>query len=141
MTAIQTRIATPADAVDFVRLNAAFNEVTLTREQAEANLSTGADRVILAIAEGNAVGFAGVLIVPRACYAEPYAEVTELYVDPIYRRQGAAQALMRHAEQLAREGGAPEITVCTGWDNMAGQQLYHGLGYVNDDLKLVKRLQ
>lgn len=138
---LETRFATPEDAADFIRLNAAFNEVTLTHEQAEANLRAGLDRVILALSDGTAAGFACVLIIRRVCYVEPYAEVTELYVDPAYRRRGVAQLLMQHAEKLVCAAGAPEITVCTGWDNMAGQQLYHGLGYVNDDLKLAKKLR
>ena len=134
-------MATPADVADFIRLNTAFNEVTLTHEQAEANLRSGADRVILARLDGNVVGFGCVLIIQMVCNSAPYAEVTELYVDPNYRRQGVAQAIMQHAEQLSRAAGAPEITVCTGWDNMTGQQLYHGLGYINDDLKLAKKLR
>lgn len=137
---LEIRQATPEDAATFIRLNAAFNDVTLTHAQALANLQVGLDRVLLAWVDGNAAGFACVLIIRRVCYVEPYAEVTELYVDPTYRRQGVAQALMQHAEQLARDAGAAEITACTDWDNMAGQQLYHGLGYTNDDLKLAKKL-
>ncbi len=138
---IETRLATPEDALAFIELNAAFNGVTLTHEQAEGNLRAGLDRVILAFANENVAGFACVLIIRRVCYIAPYAEVTELYVDPAYRRQGVAQVLMQHAEHLAHAAKATEITVCTGWDNMAGQQLYHGLGYVNDDLKLAKTLR
>lgn len=137
---IEVRPATLDDATEFIRLNAAFNEVTLSMEQAEKNLREAKDRVLLAMVDGQVAGFACVLIIQLACYDEPSVEVTELYVEPSFRRQGVAKTLMQHAEALARASGAGEITICTGWDNMAGQQLYHGLGYKNDDVKLVKSL-
>lgn len=123
-----------------MRLNAAFNEVTLTIEQAEKNLRNAGDRVLLATFDGQIAGFACLLVIQLACYGEPSAEVTELYVEPSFRRQGVAKALMMHAEALARASGAGEMIICTGWDNMAAQQLYHGLGYKNNDVQLVKGL-
>lgn len=137
---IEVRPATLDDVAEFIRLNAAFNEVTLTIRQAEKNLREAKDQVLLASVNGQVAGFACVLIVQLACYGEPSAEVTELYIEPSFRRQGVAKALMEHAEVLARAAGAGEIVVCTGWNNTAGQQLYHGLGYKNDDVKLVKNL-
>ena len=137
---IEIRLATPDDAAEFMRLNVAFNEVTLTQEQAAANLRHAADRVLLAVNDGCVVGLAAVLIEQRVCYVAPYAEVTELYIEPEHRRQGVAQMLMQYAEQMARAAGADELTVCTGFDNTAGQRLYLRLGFENDDVKLAKRL-
>ena len=137
---IHTRIATPRDAADFIRLNAIFNEITLTQAQAAKNLATCTERVILAEVDGRAVGFACVLMLQLVCYPEFGAEITELFVDEAHRRQGVGAALLQHAEQLCREVGANNITICTGFDNVMAQRLYHKLGYINDDIRLRKKL-
>ena len=51
MTIPAIRIATPADAAAFARLNALFNEVTLSETLAARHLTTCAERVLLAACE------------------------------------------------------------------------------------------
>jgi ribosomal protein S18 acetylase RimI-like enzyme len=62
-------------------------------------------------------------------YADPYAELTELYVDPSFRRRGLGRALIGYAEQLARAHGATELLIMTGTGNVAAQALYRAAGY------------
>src|SRR5512132_2489518 len=101
------RIATPSDAGDLARMNAAFNGVFDSAAQIAARLAACADieTAILAELDGQVVGFACVRVVPCVLYAEPYAELTELYVEPAFRRRGIARALIARAEQLARARG------------------------------------
>ena len=141
MSEIRTRLATPADADAFIRLNALFNDVTLTRAQAAKNLATCAERVILAEVDGHVVGFACLFVLQMVCYPEFGAEVTELFVEAAHRRRGVGDALMRHAEQVCRDAGANNIVVCTGTDNVTAQRLYHRHGYVDDDIRLRKQLR
>jgi len=98
------RTATPADAGDLARMNAAFNGVSDSAAQIAARLVACADIEVAIVAEldGQVGGFACVRVVPCVLYAEPYAELTELYVDPAFRRRGLGRALIAHAEQLAR---------------------------------------
>lgn len=128
------------DVAAFIRLNAAFNGVTLTPAQVRVNLQTAIDKVVLAELDGRVCGFACVQIWKQVCYVELVAEVTELFVESEARRHGVGRALMLRAEQMAREAGAQEIRVATGLDNLPAQALYHGLGFADDALQLQKSL-
>jgi ribosomal protein S18 acetylase RimI-like enzyme len=125
------RPATPADAGDLARMNAAFNGVSDSAAQIAARMAACADieTAILAKADGQVGGFACVRVVPCVLYAEPYAELTELYVDPAFRRRGLGRALIGYAEQLARTRGATELLIMTGTGNAAAQALYRAAGY------------
>ena len=125
------RTATPADAGDLARMNAAFNGVFDSAAQIAARLAACAEieTAILAEVDGRTGGFACVRVVPCVLYAEPYAELTELYVEPAFRRRGVGRALLAHAEQLARTRGAAELLIMTGTGNAAAQALYRAAGY------------
>ena len=49
-----------------------------------------------------------------------------LWVEPDFRRQGVATALMRHAEKLA---SPPRLFTSTQSSNLASQRLFESLGY------------
>ena len=125
------RIATPADAGDLARMNAAFNGVFDSAAQIGARQAACADieTAILAELDGQVGGFACVRVVPCVLYAEPYAELTELYVEPAFRRRGVGRALIGYAEQLAHARGATELLIMTGVGNAAAQALYRAAGY------------
>jgi ribosomal protein S18 acetylase RimI-like enzyme len=128
---ILIRPATPADAPALARMNAAFNGVSDPAEQIAARLAACADfeTPILAELDGQAIGFACVRVVPCVLYAEPYAELTELYVDREHRHQGIGRALIEQAEQLARSRGAADVIIMTSVSNAAAQALYRSAGY------------
>ena len=121
------RRATPADASDLARMNAAFNGVLDSAAQIAARLAACAEIEIALVAEldGQVGGFACVRVVPCVLYAE----LTELYVEPGFRRRGLGRALIAYAEQLARSRGAVDLLIMTGVDNAAAQALYRAAGY------------
>jgi ribosomal protein S18 acetylase RimI-like enzyme len=125
------RPATPADAGDLACMNAAFNGVSESAAQIAARLAACADieTAILAELDGQISGFACVRVVPCVLYAEPYAELTELYVEPAFRRRGLGRALIAYAEQLAHARGATDLLIMTGVGNAAAQALYRAAGY------------
>ena len=125
------RPATPADAGALTRMNAAFNGVSDSATQIAARLVACADIevAILAELEGQVGGFACVRVVPCVLYAQPYAELTELYVEPAFRRRGLGRALISYAEQLAHARGATDLLIMTGVGNAAAQALYRSAGY------------
>jgi ribosomal protein S18 acetylase RimI-like enzyme len=125
------RTTTPADAGDLARMNAAFNGVSDSAAQVAARLAACADIEIAILAEldGQVGGFACVRVVPCVLYAEPHAELTELYVEPAFRRRGLGRALIALAEQLARARGAADLLIMTGVGNAEAQALYRALGY------------
>jgi ribosomal protein S18 acetylase RimI-like enzyme len=63
------------------------------------------------------------------CYGEPWAELTELYVQVAYRRRGLGRMLVEYAEAIARQHGATAINLLVNASNVSGQSLYRALGY------------
>jgi GNAT superfamily N-acetyltransferase len=140
---ITVRAAGPADAREIARLNSLFNGVELPPEHYTGRMAdpVRVDIPVLAELGGRIVGIANLRILQPVFYLEPYAELTELYVEEAYRRQGAARALLAFSEKLAREAGALEIFVLTGFQNQAAQVLYRSMGYDRQYLALAKRLK
>jgi GNAT superfamily N-acetyltransferase len=136
------RLATPDDATEVSRFNQLFNGVETPAPQMAAQIRAAADveSAILADWDGQAVGIACLRLIPSLLYAAPYAEITELYVEPAFRRRGVARALMARAESLARQFGAREMVLLTGFRNVTALDLYHELGYEDHSLGLHKKL-
>ncbi|HEU5102741.1 MAG TPA: GNAT family N-acetyltransferase [Roseiflexaceae bacterium] len=128
---IHIRHASPADAPALARMNAAFNGVSDPAERIAARLAACAaiETPLLAELDGQTAGFTCVRVVPCVLYAEPYAELTELYVEPAYRQRGVGRALLARAEALAHERGAADLIIMTGVGNAAAQALYRAAGY------------
>ena len=131
MKSIIIRPATDADAGALARMNQAFNGVTDAPAQIAARLAAcaGIETPILAELGDAICGFACVRLVPCVLYAEPYAELTELYVEPEFRRRGVGRALIAYAERLAHARGAGDLIIMTGLDNAPAQALYRAMGY------------
>jgi ribosomal protein S18 acetylase RimI-like enzyme len=139
---ITVRIAGVPDALALRRLNVAFNGGDEPPEYIAARLADPrcVEKPILAEIDGQAVGFAALRVAPCVFYPEPHAELTELYVEPEYRRKGVGRALVSYAQALAQEVGAKGLVVLTSLSNHAAQAFYHALGYRDDDLALWKDL-
>ncbi len=139
---VDVRVATPADAPDLARLLRCFNESNVTPVQAARRLQAmrGVETALLAEVAGRPVGFASLRIVPFLSSDAPHAELTELYVERLYRRQGVGRALVAAAEALARERGARELFLVTGLTNGNAQAFYRGLGYADEGLSMRKVL-
>jgi ribosomal protein S18 acetylase RimI-like enzyme len=144
---MNTRIATQADAMALAELITAFNQpfpgLPVTPEQTRARLAAcqGFETTVLAELEGQIAGFACLRLVPFMSGDGPYAELTDLFVDASFRRRGVARALMAHVERLAREGGADELVLLTGFDNADAQAFYRALGYGDYALAMRRRIE
>lgn len=143
ISAITVRPAGPEDAVALARLNIAFNGGNEPPENLARRLQNPrrVETPLLAEVAGQAVGFAAVRVVPCIFYAEPRAELTELYVEPEFRRRGVARALIAEAEAWAAQLGANSLVVLTGDDNEPALELYEALGFERDDVSLSKALK
>jgi ribosomal protein S18 acetylase RimI-like enzyme len=137
------RVATAEDAAALARLNAAFNGVPDDADALAARLRDPqrVETPLLAFWDGPAVGFAALRLIPSLFCAAPQAELTELYVEPDYRRRGIARTLLREAVALAQRGGAEEIWLLTNPANLAAQALYRAEGWSVDSLALRKSLR
>lgn len=128
---IMVRKAAPNDLDDLARLNKLFNGVVATPNQLADRLGYPGCVEIPIVAQVNdrIVGFAGLRVVPSVFYEEAQAELTEIYVEGPFRRQGVGKALIDYAEDLARKAGAQEILLLTDKNNQAAQALYAAMGY------------
>ena len=127
------RLAAPGDAGQLFALNEAFNGPgTATPDSIRASLAeNGREIVVIAEAEGGTLaGFVCAQVKRSFCYGEASAEITEVYVAPEYRRRGYGRAMLEFAERCCRERfGVDGITLLTGKDNAAAQELYAAAGY------------
>jgi GNAT superfamily N-acetyltransferase len=132
----ELRPATIEDATEIARLNLLFNGCDEPPERYAARLADPGrvDTPLLAFVTGRAVGIANLRLLAPVFYPEPYAELTELFVEEAFRRQGVGRALVHFAEQLARQGGAVELFVLTGNSNLLAQAFYRAIGYQADDI-------
>lgn len=125
------RRATPADAASIVRLNIHFNGSSMPADQLAEQMGRCAEVETLFLAEvaGEAVGYACLRIVPTICSPQLWAEITELFVEPAYQKQGIGKALIEQAEKEAITRGAVELFLMTGFKNTNAHHFYHRVGY------------
>jgi GNAT superfamily N-acetyltransferase len=141
MVPLTIRQATPNDATELARLLDLFDSMGATPEQVAARMLACQHVLTTFIGEldGRQVGFACLRLVPHLQGDEPYAELTDIYVDAPFRRQGVARALIVQVEAAARAGGAAGLVIITGFDNAGAQAAYRASGYANWALAMEKR--
>ncbi|MSQ09822.1 MAG: GNAT family N-acetyltransferase [Dehalococcoidia bacterium] len=147
-SAFSIRQATTEDASVVAKLMSAFNrqvgvmgigwghdtapEVSdVSPEQARRRLAAmvATERVYLADAGGQAVGIAALRLVSHLDQDVPYAEMTQIYVDPVRRASGVGALLIAHVEAEAQAAGTTAIYLLTGEDNTGAQAFYRRQGY------------
>lgn len=141
METITVRQATPDDATELARLLHQFDNMAATPEQVAARMLGCASVLTTFLGEmdGQAVGFACLRLVPHLQGDEPYAELTDIYVDAPFRRRGVARALIEQIEVVAQAAGASELVIITGFDNAGAQAAYHAAGYTDWALAMRRR--
>ena len=128
---ITVRRAVPTDATAIVQLNIAFNDLRATAAHIAEHILARSQFETPYVAEldQQVVGLACLRLLPCLCDPIPYAELTELIVDPRYRRQGAGRALVQAIEAEARSQGATTMVLMTAWKNTQAHAFYHAIGY------------
>lgn len=141
MGTVTVRQATPDDATELARLLHLFDGMGATPEQVVARMLACQSVLTTFIGEmdGQPVGFACLRLVPHIQGDEPYAELTDIYVDAPFRRCGVARALITRIETTARAAGASEVVIITGFDNEGAQAAYRAVGYADWALAMRKR--
>ena len=128
---ITVRPATPADAEAIARLNLTYDDLRTTPAHIADHIASRAqfERPYVAARGGAVVGMACLRLLPCLCDDTPFAELTELKVDPNHHRHGIGRALVRHIEDEARAQGAAELMLITAWRNTRAHTFYHALGF------------
>ncbi|WP_235971801.1 GNAT family N-acetyltransferase [Azohydromonas caseinilytica] len=98
-------------------------------------LANGESEILLALdAVEKAIGFCQLYPTFCSVEAKPIYSLYDLFVVPKARRLGTGRALLRAAEQLARERGKARMDLTTAKTNRAAQSVYESLGWVRDEV-------
>jgi ribosomal protein S18 acetylase RimI-like enzyme len=85
--------------------------------------------VFVAELDGSVAGAASLWIQPRLNWTTPQAWVPDLYVDPRFRRQGAARALLDACVREARRRGCHVLVLESGHHRAEAHTLYESYGF------------
>jgi len=140
---IEIRPARVEDAAAILALNASFDDIRTTVEQIAQHIAHYAvfETPFVAEEDGVVIGMACLRLLPCLCDAFPYAELTELIVNPAYRRRGVGRALVGKIEQQAREQGAAALHINAAEHNHTAQTFYQTLGYQQYTVTLQRPLR
>jgi len=141
MGTITVRQATPDDAPELAVMLDRFDGIRAIPEQVATRMLAYQSVLTTFLGEmdGQPVGFACLRLVPHIQGDEPYAELTDIYVDVPFRRLGVARSLIARVEEAAQAAGASEAVIITGFDNEDAQAAYRAVGYTDWALAMRKR--
>ena len=139
------RKATVNDAEQLGVLNDEFNgagETTLNNIR-NSLMCNQQEVVIVDDENGVLTGFVCVQLKKSFCYDEYMPEITEVYVNPTYRKRGMASEMITFAEDYCTKNyPLHKYELLTGKENVIAQSLYGKLGYIDDkELHLSKRVK
>jgi len=130
------RLAKLEDADKLYELNALFNgEALTTIDNIRVSLLDNKQEIVVVKeVDNNLVGFLCAQIKRSFCYREVWAEITELYVKPEYRKQGFAKEMIMFIEDyLFKHHNIVKFEILTGRNNLIAQEVYGKLGYQEDN--------
>ena len=129
------RLANERDAQSLYRLNEAFNGSDLTTvERIRDSLCHNQQEVVVVAQQGEElVGFVCVQLKRSFCYEAAMPEITELYIEPAWRRKGLAARMIAFAEaECKSRSPMQKFELLTGQGNLIAQTVYQKSGYVAD---------
>jgi GNAT superfamily N-acetyltransferase len=140
---ITVRIATFEDARKLAPMLSFIEngEITADNVRARMEATANTETPFIAEADGQPSGFAFLRIVPAISSEEPYAEITELYVEDLTQRESVSRAMAEKLESTALEKGAVYLHLLTGLRNNVAKNNYRLMGYRDYALALRKRLK
>ena len=123
------------DIPQIKEMNNILNEVCSTVDYMKNSLENNKNEIVLvAIHNENAIGFICGQLYPSICYSGGVqCEVTELFVNENYRKNGVATKLIKQLEREFEENKVQEILLQTGRKNIIAQNFYEKNGYTNSE--------
>ena len=148
MKKVKIRQATTSDIPamnELFRKDLGYEECTLEIvENQFAGLDNSREAVFVAEAEDDSSHIAGVIHVEKynVLYFPTMANILGLAVAADFRRQGIGSALLKQAEEWARENGASSMRLNSGESRKQAHEFYRAQGYTDDkkQLRFIKEL-
>ena len=109
------------------------------REKLAALLHSGRDRILVAVADGQVVGYIHANTY-ETLYFPPLKNLMGLAVSAAYRRKGIGTGLLDAIETWARETGAAGVRLNSGSTRLEAHEFYRSRGYgaEKQQLRLIK---
>jgi ribosomal protein S18 acetylase RimI-like enzyme len=101
------------------------------RDVFRAHLEHPDAKVYVAEFEGEIAGAVSLWFVPRLNWTTPQAWIPDLYVDPSFRRRGAARALLDACAAEARSRGSHVLVLESGHHRAEAHELYESYGFAH----------
>lgn len=138
MTGLNVRTAGPNDADAVGELLFEFNgealpPAVLARRMEQAS---GFEQAFLGEVDGATVGLLVLRIVPTISAAEDWAEITEMFVRPSFRRRAIGKALVRAALEQCRRRGCKEVHLLVDPENRPAHAFYGAMGFSRDSCEM-----
>lgn len=139
---VHIRLAQLIDASPLAELVTIFSGFSTSSEQItfRMNAMKDSETVYVADEESQIIGFVSLRLVHFFSGDNLYAEVTDLFVHPDFRRKKVAQELMNHVSSICSDKGVSELVLITGFDNVPAQSFYKNIGYKDWALAMKKLL-
>jgi ribosomal protein S18 acetylase RimI-like enzyme len=103
------------------------------------------DDVVLAVAEvdGAVAGYVYSTLEERDwnLLLDAHGAIHDVFVDPAFRRHGAAKALMRFAIAALEALGAPRVVLSSAFPNREAQALFRSLGFRETMVEMTRTAQ
>jgi ribosomal protein S18 acetylase RimI-like enzyme len=133
---VSVRRAEPRDAEAVIALMAGLGRPPVAGgdEQADvfrAHLDHPDAEIFVAELEGAIAGAVSLWVRPRLNWTTPEAWIPDLYVDPAFRRRGAARALLDACVAAARERGCHRLVLESGHERAEAHLLYESYGFTH----------
>ncbi len=130
---IEIRDAHPADAGEMaplmLQLMGRPSSPGAIRDRLVRLLATGADRVIVAVAEGRVVGVAGLHVAWMIHADHPTARLMSLVVSEECRGQGIGRSLVHRSCELARAAGCDRMELTSRLERAGAHSFYERVGF------------
>jgi ribosomal protein S18 acetylase RimI-like enzyme len=86
-------------------------------------------QIFVAEVDGEIAGAVSLWFLPRLNWTSLQAWIPDLYVDPAFRRRGAARALLEACAEAARARGCHVLELESGHHRAEAHQLYESFGF------------
>jgi ribosomal protein S18 acetylase RimI-like enzyme len=94
-----------------------------------AHLGRADAEVFVVELDGRVAGAASFWVQPRLNWTSPQAWIPDLFVDPSFRRRGAARTLLDACVEEARRRGCHRLVLESGHHRAEAHQLYEAYGF------------
>lgn len=138
---MEIRLASSNDTAFLFEMNERFNGAGSTSKEllADSIANNGQEAVFIASVDGAAAGFCCAQLFKSMCYRSYYAEITELFVEETYRKQGVATALLAFAEDYFKDKNVKGYQLFTGKQNEIAQAFYEKNGYIQSEERMYRK--